>query len=57
MEGMDASRIVIAHRLSTVVHANKICYLEGGKIMEMGTYDELMAKDGLFAKLAKRQMA
>jgi ATP-binding cassette subfamily C protein len=57
MEGMDASRIVIAHRLSTVVHADKICYLEGGKIMEMGTYDELMAKDGLFAKLAKRQMA
>jgi ATP-binding cassette subfamily C protein len=43
--------------LSTVVHADKICYLEGGKIMEMGTYDELMAKDGLFAKLAKRQMA
>jgi NHLM bacteriocin system ABC transporter ATP-binding protein len=57
MDKMDATRIVIAHRLSTVVNADKICYLEGGKIVEMGTYAELMAQDGLFAALAKRQMA
>ena len=36
---------------------DKICYLEGGKVAEMGTYQELMEKDGLFADLAKRQMA
>ncbi len=57
MDKMDATRIVIAHRLSTIINADKICYMEGGKIVEMGTYDELMKKDGLFAALAKRQIA
>ena len=57
MDKMESTRIVIAHRLSTVMNADKICYLEGGGIAEMGTYDELMALDGLFAKLAKRQIA
>ena len=37
MDRMDATRIVIAHRLSTVMNADKICYLEGGRIAEMGT--------------------
>jgi ATP-binding cassette subfamily C protein len=54
---MDATRIVIAHRLSTIINADKICYLEGGKVAEMGTYQELMAQGGLFAELAERQMA
>jgi ATP-binding cassette subfamily C protein len=57
MNRMDATRIVIAHRLSTIIDANKICYLDAGRIIEMGTYDELMKKDGAFAQLAKRQMA
>ncbi len=57
MDRMDATRIVIAHRLSTIIKADKICYLEAGQIVEMGTYEELMAKDGAFAALAKRQMA
>jgi ATP-binding cassette subfamily C protein len=57
MNKMSATRIVIAHRLSTIINADRICYLQGGQIMETGTYDELMAKDGLFAELAKRQMA
>jgi ATP-binding cassette subfamily C protein len=55
MNRMEATRIVIAHRLSTVINADRICYLEGGRIAEMGTYDELMEKDGLFAQLARRQ--
>ena len=54
---MDATRIVIAHRLSTIINADKICYLEGGRIAEMGTYQELMDKNGLFTQLARRQMA
>ena len=57
MDRMEATRIVIAHRLSTIINADKICYLDGGKVAEMGTYHELMEKDGLFADLAKRQMA
>jgi NHLM bacteriocin system ABC transporter ATP-binding protein len=57
MDKMDATRIVIAHRLSTIINADKICYMEGGKIVEMGSYDELMKLDGLFAALAKRQVA
>ncbi|HEY8550559.1 MAG TPA: NHLP bacteriocin export ABC transporter permease/ATPase subunit [Vicinamibacterales bacterium] len=57
MDRMEATRIVIAHRLSTIINADRICYLENGQIIEMGTYQELMEKDGAFAQLAKRQMA
>lgn len=57
LEEFDATRIVIAHRLSTIVHADKIFVLDQGKVAEEGTYNELMAKDGLFAQLAKRQIA
>jgi ATP-binding cassette subfamily C protein len=57
MDKMESTRIVIAHRLSTIINAHKICYMDSGRIAEMGSYEELMAKDGLFAQLAKRQMA
>ncbi len=57
MEKMRSTRISIAHRLSTIVNADRICYLEKGVLAEQGAYDELMKKNGLFAELAKRQMA
>jgi ATP-binding cassette subfamily C protein len=57
MERLFATRIVIAHRLSTIVNADRICYLDQGLIAESGTYQELMELDGLFAALAKRQLA
>jgi len=57
MDRMDSTRIVIAHRLSTIVNADRIFFLHGGQVAESGTYAELMEKDGLFAQLAKRQMA
>lgn len=56
MDRLDATRIVIAHRLSTIVNANRIFYFEGGEIREQGTYAELMARNGLFAQLARRQI-
>jgi len=52
---LNATRIVIAHRLSTVRDADQIIVLDGGRIVQRGTYDELIAQDGLFATLAARQ--
>jgi ATP-binding cassette subfamily C protein len=57
MDKMDATRIVIAHRLSTVINASCIYFLHGGTVAESGTYQQLMDKNGLFAELARRQLA
>ncbi|MEO8750248.1 MAG: NHLP bacteriocin export ABC transporter permease/ATPase subunit [Allobranchiibius sp.] len=51
-----ATRILIAHRLSTVMDADRIYYLEQGRIVEDGSYDELMALNGAFASQARRQL-
>lgn len=48
--GEERTIIIIAHRLSTVEHADHIIALEGGSVREQGTFEELMAHDGLFAK-------
>ena len=56
INALHCTRIVIAHRLSTIIEADKIYVLADGKITEQGSYDELMANDGEFAELAKRQL-
>lgn len=52
---MKCTRIVIAHRLSTIRQCDRIIVLEGGKIIEDGTYDELIEQKGFFAELVSRQ--
>ena len=48
---VDRTTLIIAHRLSTVRKADKIAVMERGKITEMGSHDELISKDGLYARL------
>lgn len=55
IDKLKCTRIVIAHRLSTIKHCDRIVVLNEGKIVEDGKYDELIAKDGFFAKLVARQ--
>lgn len=57
LAGLRATRIVIAHRLSTVVNMDNIFVLDRGTVAESGTYAHLMAQKGLFYELAKRQLA
>ena len=55
LEKLKCTRIVIAHRLSTIRACDRIIVLDKGKIIEDGTYDELIAKNGFFAELVERQ--
>lgn len=55
LDKLKCTRIVIAHRLSTIKQCDRIICLEKGKIVEDGTYDELIEKNGKFAELVKRQ--
>lgn len=54
---LNATRIVVAHRLSTVREADRIIVIEQGRIVESGTYDELLAQGGSFARMADAQRA
>ena len=57
LEALKITRIVAAHRLSTLVNADRIFVLQSGKIVQTGSYDTLMREPGLFATLAQRQIA
>lgn len=56
LDELACTRVVIAHRLSTIQNCSRIIMLEDGKIVEDGTYEELLAQNGAFAALVKRQM-
>ncbi len=55
LDKMGCTRIIIAHRLSTIRNCDRILVLDGGSIIEDGTYDQLIKKNGFFAELVKRQ--
>lgn len=55
LESLKCTRIVIAHRLSTIRHCDRIIVLDKGKIIEEGTYEELLEQEGFFAELVSRQ--
>ena len=55
LDKLKCTRIVIAHRLSTIRNCDRILVLDKGHIMEDGTYEELIAKNGFFANLVARQ--
>ncbi|MBD3308268.1 NHLP bacteriocin export ABC transporter permease/ATPase subunit [candidate division KSB3 bacterium] len=57
IEQLQSTRIVIAHRLSTIMNADRIYVMEKGRLVQSGSYEELMNQEGLFAELAKRQLA
>lgn len=52
---LNCTRVIIAHRLSTIKQCDRILFLEGGKIVEEGTYDELIERNGRFKELVERQ--
>jgi ATP-binding cassette subfamily C protein len=56
LEKLRATRIVIAHRLSTIINADRIYVLQAGRMVQSGTYDELMEREGPFRELAARQL-
>lgn len=55
LDKLNCTRIVVAHRLSTIRHCDRILVLDQGKIIEDGSYWELMEKQGVFAELVERQ--
>lgn len=58
MRRLNASRIVIAHRLSTVMRADRVLVLDAGRLVQTGSPDELLQdKDGMFYRLVERQMS
>lgn len=56
IEGLTVTRIVSAHRLSTIRKADRIYVLEAGRVIQQGTYDELVNVDGAFRNLVQRQI-
>jgi len=57
VEKLSAGRttLIVAHRLATVKKADRIVVLEAGRMVDTGTHDTLVAKGGLYARLARLQ--
>ena len=57
LTALTSTRVVIAHRLSTLEQADRIYVLQAGKVVQSGSFNELMEVDGVFRELVKRQIA
>lgn len=55
LEKLNITRIIVAHRLSTILHADLILVFDQGRLVESGDLTSLMAQNGIFARLARRQ--
>lgn len=56
LDRLNATRVVIAHRLSTIINADHIFVVEAGRVVQVGNFQQLISEDGLFARLAARQL-
>ena len=56
LDSLNCTRLVIAHRLSTIQNCDRIMVLDGGRIIEDGTYNSLLSQGGFFADLVRRQL-
>jgi NHLM bacteriocin system ABC transporter ATP-binding protein len=56
LDRMNATRLVVAHRLSTIRNADRIYVVEAGIVVQSGKFDELVNQEGLFARLVARQL-
>ena len=57
LASLTSTRIVIAHRLSTLEQADRIYVMQAGKVVQSGSFKELMEVDGVFRELVRRQIA
>merc|ERR1712154_746228 len=55
-EQKNCTLVIVAHRLSTVVNADKICVVEDGQIVEQGTHEQLIGIKGIYSSLVERQI-
>jgi ABC-type bacteriocin/lantibiotic exporter with double-glycine peptidase domain len=56
LSNLKATRVIVAHRLSTVMNTDRIYVIDRGKIVQEGKYADLLQQPGMFAELAKRQL-
>ena len=56
LDRLNATRVVIAHRLSTIINADRIFVVDAGRVVQAGNFQQLIKEDGLFARLAARQL-